>query len=160
MSYAVKKLWREYNELSKQDTLPFTVGLEDESNVFKWVVMIIGPEGTIYEGGTFQAELIFPNNYPNMPPKMKFRSNMWHPNIYPDGKVCISILHPPEIDYTNQQEQLSEKWRPILGVKEIILSVLSMITAPNLESPANVDAAIQYRDSYKQFKRKVRRMMD
>ena len=95
-----------------------------------------------------------------MPPKMKFISKMWHPNIYPDGKVCISILHPPELDHTNEQETLDEKWRPVLGVRQVVLSVLSMITAPNLDSPANVDAAIQFRDDYKGFKKKVRRLME
>ena len=67
---------------------------------------------------------------------------MWHPNIYKNGEVCISILHPPEIDFTNEMETLDEKWRPVLGVKEIVLSVLSIITCPNLDSPANIDAAI------------------
>ena len=77
-----------------------------------------------------------------MPPKMIFTKKMWHPNIYPDGRVCISILHPPEIDSFNEQETLDEKWRPVLGVREIVLSVLSIINEPNLDSPANVEAAI------------------
>lgn len=77
-----------------------------------------------------------------MPPRMVFLNKMWHPNIFPDGRVCISILHPPQIDVTNEQETLDEKWRPVLGVKEIILSVLSIINEPNLDSPANIEAAI------------------
>jgi len=56
-------------------------------------VLFEGPEGTLYEGGYFKAVLKFPNDYPNSPPDMQFKSKMWHPNIYPDGKVCISILH-------------------------------------------------------------------
>ena len=83
-----------------------------------------------------------------MPPKMKFTSKMWHPNIYPDGTVCISILHSPGMDAMNSEEKLTEKWRPILGVKEVVLSVLSMLCAPNLNSPANVEAGVQYRDDY------------
>ena len=62
-------------------------------------------------------------------------------------KVCISILHKPEFDEMNSQELITEKWRPILGVKEIVLSVLSMLSAPNLESAANMEAAIMYRDN-------------
>lgn len=38
-----------------------------------------------------------------------------HPNIYPDGRVCISILHPPGTDRFNEQETADERWRPILG---------------------------------------------
>ncbi len=59
-------------------------------------VMVIGPEGTLYEGGFFNATLTFPLDYPQNPPKMTFTSEIWHPNVYyPSGEVCISILHPP-----------------------------------------------------------------
>ena len=60
----------------------------------------------------------------------------------------------------NSQELISEKWRPILGVKEIVLSVLSMLSAPNLESPANMEAAIMYRDNKNGWEQKVRKMKD
>ena len=60
----------------------------------------------------------------------------------------------------NQQELVSEKWRPILGVKEIVLSVVSMLSAPNLESPANVEAALLYRDHFEDWKTKVRQLKD
>jgi ubiquitin-protein ligase len=46
----------------------------------------------------FIAKLSFPQDYPLNPPKMKFSSEIFHPNIYPDGRVCISILHPPGND--------------------------------------------------------------
>lgn len=160
INYAIKKLMREYKDINEKGDLPFTVGLVNDENIFEWVAMIEGPEDSIYEGGLFQANLKFPKSYPNMPPKMKFITKMWHPNIYKDGNVCISILHPPEIDVTNAMETMDEKWRPVLGVREIILSVLSMLSSPNLESPANIDAAIQCRDNYKQYKRKVRKLMD
>lgn len=74
---------------------------------------------------------------------MKFLSEMWHPNIYPDGKVCISILHPPGVDRYNQQETADERWRPILGVEQILISVMSLFADPNGDSPANVDAAVR-----------------
>ena len=77
-----------------------------------------------------------------MPPAMTFRTKMWHPNIYPDGKVCISILHPPGEDNMNSQEKAEERWRPILGVESILISVISMLNDPNIESPANLDASL------------------
>ena len=42
------------------------------------------------EGGFFKAIMKFPQDYPNMPPTLKITSDFWHPNVYPDGKVCIS----------------------------------------------------------------------
>lgn len=53
------------------------------------------------KGGYFKTQLKFPRDYPNNPPEMRFISKMWHPNIYADGKVCISILHPPGTDQFN-----------------------------------------------------------
>ncbi len=56
--------------------------------------------------------------------------------------MCISILHPPGEDRYNEQESADERWRPILGVESIIVSVISMLSDPNDESPANIDAAV------------------
>ena len=58
-----------------------------------------------------------------------------------DGTVCISILHEPGDDKYGY-EPASERWLPIHTVETIIVSVISMLTEPNDESPANVDAAV------------------
>ena len=83
----------------------FSVGLIDDKDFFKWSVCFTGPEDTIYEGGFFKAILTFPPDFPQSPPEMTFITEMWHPNIYPDGKVCISILHNPGVDQFNEQER-------------------------------------------------------
>jgi ubiquitin-conjugating enzyme E2 G1 len=77
--------------------------------------------------------------------------------------VCISILHPPGTDEFNQQESADERWRPILGVEAILLSVVSMLTDPNISSPANIEASvrhkqIQYKNDRVAYIRKVRRL--
>jgi len=136
-----------------------SVGLVDDSNIYEWELMLIGPDGTLYEGGFFNAILKFPKDFPNMPPEMRFITPMWHPNIHEDGKVCISILHPPGTDEHNTQELAEERWRPVLGVEQIIISVISMLSDPNDESPANLDAAIQWREDNKGFKKKVREVV-
>ena len=159
-NFAFKKLKREFEEINERADVPFTVGLLDDSDLMHWEVLLVGPENTIYEGGIFRAVIDFPADYPNSPPKMTFTSPMWHPNIFKNGSVCISILHPPVVDHTNLMERMDEKWRPVLGVKEIVLSVLSILCAPNLESPANVDAAIEYKGNYEGYKKRVRAMLD
>ena len=62
--------------------------------------------------------------------------------VYPDGKVCISILHPPGDDPSGY-EHSSERWSPVQSVDKILLSVVSLLAEPNDESPANVDAAVR-----------------
>ncbi|KAL7719807.1 E2 ubiquitin-conjugating enzyme [Entamoeba marina] len=122
--------------------------------------MIVGPPDTYYltlsDGGMFQATLTFPKDYPNNPPKMKFVSEIWHPNVYKTGDVCISILHPPGDDEFGY-ESAAERWNPIHSVESILVSVISMLSAPNDESPANVDAAVEWRNHKDEFKKKVRR---
>ena len=60
-----------------------------EENFFEWEAAITGPEGTYFEDGVFIATLSFPQDSPLNPPKMRFKSELFHPNIYPDGRVCI-----------------------------------------------------------------------
>jgi ubiquitin-protein ligase len=45
-------------------------------------------------------------------------------------------------------ERSDERWSPVLGVQQILLSVVSMIAEPNLESPANLDAAVRILESF------------
>ena len=47
----------------------------------QWSVFTIrGPDGTPFAGGVFLAKLVFPHDYPLSPPKMRFQSDMFHPN--------------------------------------------------------------------------------
>lgn len=110
--------------------------------------------------GFYRALLKFPFDFPNNPPEMIFQTKMWHPNIYPDGKVCISILHPPGEDEFNQQESADERWRPIIGVEAILVSVFSMLLddKPNLNSPANIDASKQFKENHAEYIKKVKRL--
>ena len=146
-------------DLAKNPIDLVSVGLTDDSNLYDWEILIMGPDGTLYEGGFFKARLVFPSDFPNMPPTMTFISEMWHPNVYQNGIVCISILHPPGEDAFNAQESADERWRPILGVEQILISVISMLSDPNDESPANLDAAVMWRNDKAAFKKKVRQIV-
>ncbi|KAJ0458450.1 putative ubiquitin-conjugating enzyme E2, ubiquitin-conjugating enzyme/RWD [Helianthus annuus] len=80
--------------------------------------------------------MTFPQNYPNSPP-----SEVWHSNVYTDGKVCISIHHPLGDD-PNGYELASEHWKPVHTVESIVLSIISTLSSPIDESPANVEAGV------------------
>ncbi|KAF8486991.1 ubiquitin-conjugating enzyme [Russula ochroleuca] len=153
-------LRRQLTEITKHPLEGFSAGLVDESNLYEWDVMIIGPPDTLYEGGFFKARLTFPPEYPDLPPKMRFITHMWHPNIYPNGDVCISILHAPGDDQYGY-EDAGERWMPVHSVSSILLSVISLLSSenPNLDSPANVDAAKEVRTDLAAYKKKVRRLV-
>lgn len=79
-SSASKRLFKEYKGLCNDPPEGLTAGPISEDDMFLWEAMIIGPEGTPFEGGVFPAELKFPKDYPLAPPTMKFTVDMWHPN--------------------------------------------------------------------------------
>ena len=96
---AMLYLKKQYEAIQNTD-LSVSVGLEND-DMFKWRIGFEGSPGTPFQEGFYQCTLTFPNDFPNMPPKMRFVTEMFHPNIYPNGDVCISILHPPEEDQFN-----------------------------------------------------------
>ena len=110
------------------------------------------------EGGFFNAIMSFPQDYPNNPPTVRFTTDMWHPNVYPDGRVCISILHTPGDD-PNGYEKASERWSPVHTVETIMISIISMLSSPNDESPANIDAAKEWREHRDGFKKHVKKIV-
>jgi len=128
------------------------------NSVFEWEVMLMlsDEQDSLYGGGIFKARLKFPPQYPHQPPKLKFETPIFHPNVYPSGEVCISILHPPEDDQYGY-ESASERWSPVQTPETILLSVISMLSSPNDESPANIEAGKMWREDRKEFKKRVRR---
>jgi ubiquitin-conjugating enzyme E2 R len=102
-----------------------------------------------------QAEMTFTDNYPYSPPTFKFLRPIQHPNIYPDGKLCISILHPPGED-EQSGESASERWSPLQGVESVLRSILLLLDDPEINSPANVDAGVMYRDNKEKYNEKAK----
>ncbi|EFA76590.1 ubiquitin-conjugating enzyme E2 [Heterostelium album PN500] len=193
MSSAYKRLMQEYKELTQDPPEGITAGPQDEENLFIWDAYIMGPSGTDYEHGVFTATLTFPQTYPISPPKMKFTTEMFHPNgnnnnvfyssieftaaaaadntvylqslnklynyiVYPNGEVCISILHAPGED-PNHYETSAERWSPVQSVEKILLSVVSMFSEPNVDSPANIEAAKLWRQDRDAYRDKIKQIV-
>ena len=154
-------LSREFMNLKKRPKSNyFQVYQTEGDSVKRWIVYVIGPPRTLYEGGVFKTLIRFPDAYPMEPPSVQFLSNILHPNIYRDGKVCITTLQkPPPRSETNQSTLSSEvHWRPVLGVEQVYLSIISLLSDPNLDDPANAAAAAMMRDNLDDFKETVRAM--
>jgi ubiquitin-conjugating enzyme E2 R len=141
---AIRALKLELKSLQEEPMEGFRVNLVNDANLFEWQVAIFGPPGTLYEGGYFKALIRFPTDYPYAPPRVKFLSEMWHPNVYENGDLCISILHPP-VDDPQSGELPCERWNPTQNVRTILLSVISLLNEPNTSSPANVDASVMFK---------------
>jgi len=145
---ATKRIVTEYKELLKDPNYLYSVSMSD--NIFKWNFIVIGPDDTLYEGGIFNGDISFPRSYPNNPPEIKFNIDMNHPNIYQDGRVCISILHSGSDQYGYEQD--SERWSPSQSINTIMLSIISLLSSPNFESPANLEMSMLYKKDYNKYK--------
>lgn len=93
----------------------------DESRVDLMKVLITGPEDTPYANGLFEFDVFFPANYPNVPPKCNFLTTgggsvRFNPNLYADGKVCLSILGTWE-------GRPEEKWNPLCSALQVFISI-------------------------------------
>jgi len=93
---AIKRLIADLKEVfnAKDPTIHVDPDPEDITHIR---ALIIGPEGTPYEGGFFHFEMRFPHDYPWRPPKVNLETTdggtvRFNPNLYANGKVCLSIL--------------------------------------------------------------------
>ena len=87
---------------------------------------------SLWEGGVYKMTLEFTEDYPNKPPKCKFVPVLFHPNVYPSGTVCLSILNE------------DEDWRPSLTIPQILLGIQDLMCNPNEKSPAQADPYVAY----------------
>jgi len=64
----------------------------EEDNIFCWKGTISGSKDTVFEGTEYKLSLSFPNDYPFKPPKVKFETGCFHPNVDVFGNICLDIL--------------------------------------------------------------------
>eukprot|EP01035_Chromulina_nebulosa_P017886 gene17886-23502_t len=98
-----------------------------EDNMRYFNVAIAGPIDTPYEGGLFRLELFLPADYPMAPPKVRFLTKIYHPNIDRLGRICLDIL--------------KDKWSPALQIRTVLLSIQGLLSAPNPDDPLDNNVA-------------------
>ncbi|KAI1327968.1 ubiquitin-conjugating enzyme/RWD-like protein [Xylariaceae sp. FL0255] len=154
---AKQRLMSEINSLSKEKWV--NIDLVND-NILRWRIGLINvnPESA-FNGGYFKAEMTFTDEYPYQPPTFRFLIPIYHPNVYNDGRVCISILHTPGEDLTSGEEA-SERWSPLQGVESVLRSVLLLLDDPEISSPANVDASVLYRDHREAYNQRAREIVE
>jgi len=156
-SMAEIALLKEFKVLSKE---PWTHIELVNDNIYVWkVALIVTNPDSLYHGGYFVAKMTFPNNYPYSPPDFRFKNPLYHPNVYPDGRLCISILHAPGDDEMSG-ESAAIRWSPAQRVESVLLSVLSLLDDANIDSPANVDASVMFRDRKDEYVEMVRQDLE
>jgi len=103
------------------------------NNTRHFQVLIAGPQDSPYERGQYQLELFLPEDYPMCPPKVRFLTRIYHPNVDRLGRICLDIL--------------KDKWSPALQIRTVLLSIQALMSAPNPDDPLNEEAAREWKQN-------------
>merc|ERR1712187_115267 len=92
-----------------------------------FTVFINGPHDSPYEHGVFELELFLPVEYPMEPPRVRFLTKIYHPNVDKLGRIYLDIL--------------KDKWSPALQIRTVLLSIQALLSAPNPDDPLDTTVA-------------------
>jgi ubiquitin-conjugating enzyme E2 D/E len=108
-------------------------------------VDIAGPNDSPWAGGLFTLSVTCGADYPMKPPKAKFVGKIWHPNVGSNGDICLDVLQ--------------NMWSPALTLEQLFLSIASLLTDPNPDSPMNNEAATLYKRDRAQYDARIRKLV-
>ncbi|PIK53737.1 hypothetical protein BSL78_09327, partial [Apostichopus japonicus] len=126
----------ELTDINKNPTSLYRIN-SDDTNILLWKGLII-PQQEPYNKGAFKIEINFPAEYPFKPPKITFKTKIYHPNIDEKGQVCLPIISP-------------ENWKPATKADQVIQALLALVHSPEPEHPLRGDLAEEYAKDKKKF---------
>lgn len=135
------RIKEEYKLLTKDPPANCSAG-PDEDDLYHWTATIIGAESTPYHGGVFHLNIDFPEDYPFKPPKVRFTTRIYHPNINIGGGICLDIL--------------KDNWSPALTISKVLLSICSLLDDPNPDDPLVPEIADVFKNNRVQYDMKAR----
>jgi ubiquitin-conjugating enzyme E2 C len=142
MASKIKRIQTEFKNLNSEGGSDYSAIIPDESNFFEWIVTIMGPPDSVYDGIRYKLSISFPDNYPFKPPTIKFITPIYHANVMlTTGEICLDIL--------------KENWAPVLTIPKILVSLRVLMAAPNVSSALNHDAGMLFEKDVAALKAKV-----
>ncbi|TNV75181.1 hypothetical protein FGO68_gene2913 [Halteria grandinella] len=138
---ALKRIRKELNELQTNPPSGVSAGPIDDE-LINWQAILTGSEDSPYAGGYFLLDIHFPPDYPFKPPKVKFTTKIYHPNISSSGHVSLSIL--------------DSDWSPALTIAKVLLSILSIMDDPNYRTPLVPEIGKLCEEDYEKYKETAR----
>ena len=100
---------------------------------------ISGPPDTPYEGGLFVLDIKIPETYPFNPPKVRFLTRIWHPNISSvTGAICLDIL--------------KDQWAAAMTLRTVLLSLQALMAAAEPDDPQDAVVARQFKERPDMFR--------
>ncbi|UYV74506.1 UBE2L3 [Cordylochernes scorpioides] len=136
---ATRRLQKELQDLKKGGFKYFKDIRVDESNILVWQGLIL-PDKPPYNKGAFRIEINFPPEYPLKPPKIQFKTKIYHPNIGKEGQVFLPIILP-------------ENWHPATNTVHMIQVLIALLNEPKPEFPLRTDVPEEYCKNREEFMR-------
>ncbi|CAF1186860.1 unnamed protein product [Rotaria sp. Silwood1] len=142
-SFSRLRIMKDFSELA---TLPSTCEVtQPDISDFSHFTVTISPDDGFYKGGRFIFSILISPDYPYEPPKIKCTQTIYHPNINPNGNVCLNILR--------------EDWKPMLTLVTVVLGLVFLFLEPNPDDPLNHEAAAVFKTDVNTFKENVCKTM-
>ncbi|SPP86359.1 ubiquitin-conjugating enzyme E2-22 kDa-like [Drosophila guanche] len=137
---AVLRIQREFQEVMTSDEImrsSIKIELVNDS----WTELrgeIAGPPDTPYEGGKFVLDIKVPPNYPFSPPRVRFVTAIWHPNISSvTGNICLDLL--------------KDNWVAAMSLRTMLLSVQVLLGSPEPDDPQDAVVGRQFKSNHQMF---------
>ncbi|KAG8189666.1 hypothetical protein JTE90_022481 [Oedothorax gibbosus] len=134
---ATRRLQKELQDIRKSGNKCFRDVQVDETNILTWHGLIV-PDCAPYNKGAFRIEINFPAEYPFKPPKITFKTKIYHPNIDEKGQVCLPIIS-------------TENWKPATKTDQVIQTLVTLVNDPEPEHPLRAELAEEYSKDKKKF---------
>ncbi|CAH8259801.1 unnamed protein product [Arabidopsis lyrata] len=134
---ALNRISRELRDLQRDPPANCSAGPVAEKDMYHWQATIMGPHDSPFSGGVFLVNIHFPSDYPFKPPKVSFKTKVYHPNINSNGSICLDIL--------------KEQWSPALTISKVLLSICSLLTDPNPNDPLVAEIAQLYKENKSKY---------
>ena len=106
----------------------------DEGDLTALKAIVEGPEGTPYAGGKFKLSVQVPPRYPFEPPKVRFETRVYHPNVDVGGRICLDVLHLPP----------KGSWKPSWNIGAVLAAVQLLLSQANPDDGLAADASELY----------------
>lgn len=112
------------------------------------------PVVNTHSGGIFKLELFLTDDYPMVPPKIRFLTKIYHPNVDKLGRICLDVLKSKGFRPTQDiflldlmtNGSLLDNWSPALQIRTILLSIQALLGAPNPDDPLAADVAKNWKE--------------